>query len=169
MVFVVVIRSMKGNEMNLPYAEDINYWQTSGSSPDQWVEKTKKLIQQLNGKILAEAFGSDSNGNSAFMIAFQISDDQFKVLWPVLPTKTKKDRAARIQAATFLYHDIKAKCLSSVILGARAAFFSYLMLPDGRTAMEVSTPELISSIPELFSSHQLPSGNDFIEGDYNEL
>ena len=61
----------------------------------------------------------------------------------------------------------KAKCISATVLGVRAAFFSYLALPDGRTAAEVSTPELAQSIPELFGPNvrQLPSG-DYDDGEY---
>ena len=154
--------------MKLPYGEDLNYWQTSSSSPDQWIEKAKKLILQLKGKILAEAFGSDASGNSAFMLAFEISGDQFKVIWPVLPSKTKKERAAKVQAATFLYHDIKAKCLSATILGARMAFFSYLLLTDGRMASELSDPEMSENWPLLFApqGHRLGLGDDIVEVEY---
>jgi len=108
-------------------------------------------------------------GNSAFLIAFEIGGDQFKVIWPVLPTKTKKERAAKIQAATFLYHDIKAKCLSATILGARMAFFSYLLLSDGRMAAELSDPEMTENWPRLFappSQRALGAGNDIVEGEY---
>lgn len=48
-----------------------------------------------------------------------------------------------------LYHDVKAKSISAKVLGTRAAFFSYLMLPDGRTAAEASTPELLEAMPKL--------------------
>ena len=149
----------------LPYGEDVNYWQTGQSSPDTWIVKTKKLILGLGGQVLMEGFGSDLD-RSAFMLAFEIEGDNFKVIWPVLPSKTGKDLAARRQAATMLYHDTKAKCLSAVIIGARAAFFSYLMLPDGRTAVEASIPELQEDIPSLFSTPQLDSGNDVVEGEY---
>lgn len=140
----------------LPYAEEVNYWQTSKSSSDSWMEKTKQLILGLGGKILMEGFGSEPvSGRSAFMLAFEIKGDHFKIIWPVLPSKRKDDKAARIQAATMMYHDTKAKCLSAVVLGTRAAFFSYLMLPDGRTAVYASIPELASGIPAMFKSPQL--------------
>ncbi|GAI73980.1 unnamed protein product, partial [marine sediment metagenome] len=74
--------------MELPYAEDIgHYWETSHSSPDQWIDRTKKLIQDLNGIVLAEGFGS-VEGRAAYMMAFKIGDDNFKVVWPVLPSRT---------------------------------------------------------------------------------
>ena len=83
------------------------------------------------------------------MIAFSIGKDKFKVVFPVLDSKTGKAVAAKRQAATMLYHDIKAKCMVASVLGAKAAFFSYLMLPDGRTASEVATPELAQNFPLL--------------------
>ncbi len=151
----------------LPYGEDVNYWQTSRTSPDIWMEKTKKLILDLGGQVLMEGFGSEPTiGRSAFMLAFEIEGDNFKVIWPVLPSKTGKELSARRQAATMLYHDTKAKVLTAVIVGARAAFFSYLMLPDGRTAVEASIPELQKDIPSLFSAPQLDSGTDVVEGEY---
>ena len=153
----------------LPYGEEVNYWKTSSLAPDTWIEKTKKLIQKFGGKVLLEGFGSESTtGKSAFMLIFEIKGDKFKVVWPVLPSKKGSEGAARRQAATMLYHDTKAKCLSAVVLGARAAFFSYLLLPDGRTAVEATMPELAKGIPALFAANQIESGNDFVEGNFTE-
>jgi len=140
--------------MELPYAEDIgHYWETSRSSPDQWIDRTKKLIQDLNGIVLAEGFGSVED-RAAYMMAFKIGDDNFKVVWPVLPSKTGKALAARRQATTLLYHDIKAKAMTASVLGAKVAFFSYIMLPDGRAASELAKPELSQAFPL-----QLEKGN----------
>jgi hypothetical protein len=147
--------------MKLPYAETVNYWMTGKSSPDKWIGDAKQLIQKLGGKILGEAFGQDGSGNAAFMLAFTIGGDRFKIIWPVLKSKTNKEAAAKIQAATFLFHDVKAKCLSATILGARAAFFSYLVLPDGRSASEATVLELANAIPDILSPDrpaQLVSG-----------
>jgi hypothetical protein len=36
------------------YAEDVPYWKTSQSSADAWLDKTKREITDINGKILAE-------------------------------------------------------------------------------------------------------------------
>ena len=119
--------------------------------------------------MLMEGFGSEpTTGKSAFMLAFEIEGDNFKVVWPVLPSKRGNEKAARRQAATMLYHDVKAKCLSAVVLGARAAFFSYLLLPDGRTAIEATIPELTNGIPALFATNQLAPGNDVVEGNFTE-
>jgi hypothetical protein len=153
--------------MNSPYAESINYWQTSATSPDTWIEKTKKLLKDMGGNVLVDAYGSDAqSGTSAFMLAFEIGGQQFKITWPVLKSKTHNERSARIQAATLLYHDVKARALSSTVLGAKAAFFTYLMLPDGRTAAAASFAELEQGIPALFRlvDPQLSDGN-IIEGE----
>ena len=116
-----------------------------------------------------EGFGGEpTTGRSAYMMAFEIEGDKFKVIWPVLPSKRGNESAARRQATTMLYHDIKTKCLSAVVLGARAAFFSYLLLPDGRTAAEASLPELTEGIPDLFLANQLKTGDDIVEGDFME-
>jgi|SRR3990167_2357523 len=138
-------------EWKLPYAENIgHYWKTGISSPDTWIDKAKRLITEMGGQIEAEAFGA-SDGQAAFMFVFAIQGQRYKVVWPVLPTQysTSKDIDARRQAATLLYHDIKAKVMTASVLGARVAFFSYLQLPDGRTAAEVATPELSTHFPLL--------------------
>ena len=85
----------------------------------------------------------------------------------MLPSRGRNEGAARIQAATLIYHDTKAKCLSAVVLGARAAFFSYWMLPDGRTAVEASVPELAKGIPAIFAAPHLGKG-EVIDGEVVE-
>jgi len=137
---------------DLPYAEDINFWKTSKSSADDWMEKTKRLIVGYGGSVIAEAFGSNpSTGRGAFMLTFDMDGERFKVAWPVLPSKSNDERSARKQAATLLYHDIKGRVLSLQIFGARTAFFNYLMLKDGRTVSEWSRPEIIDNLPLLFA------------------
>jgi hypothetical protein len=133
------------------YAEDVNYWKTSRTSPDVWLEKAKREIAKAGGETLAEGFGSDNSGRAAYMLAFKFSDEHFKAVLPVLPTKSVDVRAARIQATTMLFHDVKAKSISAKVLGTRVAFFSYLLLPDGRTAAEVSAPELLEAMPKLLT------------------
>lgn len=84
------------------------------------------------------------------MLIFEIGGDHFKILWPVLPTKDgKNELAAKRQATTFIFHDVKAKCLAATVLGARSAFFQYLLLPDGRSTTEASIPELMKGLPKL--------------------
>ncbi len=131
----------------LPYAEDIkHYWQTGKSSPDVWIARAKQIIEDLGGEILTEAFGLRGD-KAAFMLSFKFDNNDFKVIWPVLPSRTNKATAAKIQAATLLYHDIKAKAMTASILGIDTAFFSYMMLPDGRVTSEMAKPELAQAFP----------------------
>lgn len=141
---------LKGERsLDLPFAEDINYWKTGRSAPDIWIERAVRQIEALGGEVVSEAFGRDGDGRGAFMLAFKLNGDGFKVVWPVLPSKRGEEKAARVQAATLLYHDVKAKAITASVLGSRVAFFAHLALPDGRTASEVATPELTNAIPLL--------------------
>lgn len=138
------------------WAEQLNYWETSRSSPDVWLAKARKEILRVGGEVLGEAFGSETQaGRSAYMFAFKLDGEQFQVVWPVLPSKSQKEIAARRQAATMLYHDIKARCISSKVLGTRTAFFAYLMLPDGRIAGQLADAEMLDAVPEILRSQRL--------------
>lgn len=131
------------------YAEDVNYWMTSRTSPDQWIAKTKWIIEDLEGKVIAEGFGSNHEGKAAFMVGFEIKEEAFKIVWPVLTSIKGNERAARIQAATSLYHYVKGVCLYAIVVGVKTAFFSHLMLPDGRIASELTSPQLTDAFPKL--------------------
>jgi hypothetical protein len=133
------------------YAEDVNYFKTSTVAPDTWIDKAKAEIKAAGGRVLGEAFGN-MDGRAAFMLEFTFGADRFRAVWPVLPSKLKgNERACRIQAATMLYHDVKAKCVSAKVHGARAAFFQYAVLPDGRTAAQVAAPELLEMYPKMLT------------------
>lgn len=135
--------------MDLPYAEDIgHYWQTSQSPPDTWIDRAKKIIQDMGGEIVADGFGSTGE-RAAFMLAFKFKEQRYRVVWPVLPTYSSKETSAKRQAATLLYHDVKAKAMTASVLGFEAAFFSYMMLPDGRVSSELAKPELAEVFPKL--------------------
>jgi hypothetical protein len=137
----------------LPLAERMNYWKTGRASPDSWLDKTIAQIEKLGGTVFGYGFGREhQTAKAAYMIQFSVGEDYFKVVWPVLPTETGNSTAAMRQAATMLYHDTKAKCLKAYIFGARTAFFEYLILPDGRTAMTLSNAELQDSLPDLLVS-----------------
>lgn len=143
---------------DLPYAETVNYFRTSKSSASTWLARARAEIVKVGGDILGYASGFDVIHNrAAHMLAFQIGVDNFKLVWPVLPSESGDERAAEIQAATMLYHDVKARCVSAKVLGGRAAFFSYLMLPDGRSASQVAAPELLEALP-TFLRPALPAG-----------
>ena len=135
--------------MELPYAYECPFWKTGKSAPDTWIDRTKKLIINAGGDHIMESYGSDhTSGRSAFMIAFAIGEDKFRLVWPVLLTRDDSElRAAKIQAATMLYHDVKNKCVKAKVFGARTAFFEHLMIPDGRSLCEVSDEELLEQIP----------------------
>jgi hypothetical protein len=153
---------------NLPFAEDTNYFQTSQSSADAWIAKTQALIKEFGGKVLAEAYGSE-NGRAAFMLEFEMQGEHFKIIWPVLPSRARNDKAAKIQAATLLYHDIKNSLLKVKIFGARTALFQYWMLPDGRNVSQATREELAQNIPTLFAPMRYPqieAGGDVIDSDY---
>ncbi len=151
---------------DLPMAEDINYWKTGTSSPDTWIDKALRQIKQLGGEVLRHAFGSDTNlGREAYMVEFAIDGQTYKIVWPVLPSKANDNRAARRQAATMLYHDIKARCISATVLGARTAFFAYMRLPGGQTAAEATSAQLANAMPSLFI-RELPDSSRVLPGPY---
>lgn len=138
------------------YAEEVNYWLTGKASPDRWLEKAKKEIRGVGGQVLGSGwFSEDITGRAGFMLAFKLDGDEFSIKWPVLQSKRGNRLAAQRQAATALYHEIKAACVKLKFLGARSAFFAYLMLPDGRTASEASSPELLELLPALIGGSQL--------------
>jgi len=146
------------------YADDLPYWKTSQSSPDVWMERTVNLIFNYGGIIISQLAGTIS-GKTGYMIIFRVGEDTFRISWPVSQSKKDETRAAKVQAATMMHHDIKAKLITAEVFGTRAAFFSYLLLPDGRTASEASVPELQNEIPSLFLVNQL---TDVVDGEYIE-
>lgn len=136
----------------MPYGEDLNYWKTSKSYPDKWLASAKREIEKINGVILAEGYGSEPvSGRAAYMLGFELQGERFRVVWPVLPSKGGDELAARRQAATMLYHHVKQACIDAQVLGARAAFFSHLLLPDGRRAADVADPDLSNMLPRLLA------------------
>lgn len=151
--------------MKTVFAEDINYWKTSQTAPDTWVEKTRRLITEMGGKVLTEVFGSEpATGRAAYMLTFSFEGERYKIIWPVLPSRTKNERAARIQAVTLMYHDVKARILTATVLGVRSAFLTYLLLPDGRTASVASTPDIARQFPALLTPAQKPE--DYVDGEF---
>lgn len=132
------------------YGEDVNYWKTSTKSPDSWLEDTKGLIQSIGGKILSDMIAT-MEGKSAIMIQFVIAEDRYKIVYPILSIRKEADRmAAKRQAATAMYHEVKALIVSAKFRGVRGAFHAYLVLPDGRVASELSAPEIRDAIPTPF-------------------
>ncbi len=154
--------------IELPNAEDIRYWKTGKSSPDTWIEKTIKLIEDLGGNVISHAYGKDpASGKRAYMFFFEIEGFQFKVVQRVLDSKYQgSELAEKRQATTLMHHEIKAKCLSMMIKGARTAFFEYLLLPDGRTASEASFPELMQDVPQIIM--EIGKQAEMVEIEYHD-
>lgn len=132
-------------------AENCNYWKTSRSSPDTWIEKAIDLIEKFGGTIIASGFGNEG-GRAAYLIRFSLEGESFRILWPVLESETGDQFAARRQAATMLHHDVKAKCISAQVLGARVAFFSWAELPDGRVMFQVANADITKAAPKMLLS-----------------
>lgn len=119
------------------YAEDVNYFNTSKTAPDTWIDKAKKEIQSISGKVIQSGY-AEQNGQSAFLLTFQIGVDTFQIKWETLPGRNKgtNDLMRRRQAATLLYHDVKHKVVMAKIRGIRSTFLEYLTLPNGQTMGE---------------------------------
>ena len=153
--------------MNRIYAEDMNYWQTSTSSPSSWLDKAAKEVERAGGTVLMQGIGTDSStGREAYALYFHFNDDQFKVVWSALPLKSetaKKHLGAKRQAATLLYYEVKARCMTARVKGFRQAFFAYWMLPDGRTASEATAEEIMQLETSFLKAIQLEDGYE-VEG-----
>jgi len=133
----------------LPRADTIPYWRTSRSPADSWIAKSIEIIKKLGGNHITEGFRA-STDQSAFLIYFELNGEHFRIVWPVLPTKFPADNpAARIQAATLLFHDVKAKALAASILGPHTAFIGHLLLPNGKSVGEVASLELEATLKLL--------------------
>lgn len=139
----------------LPQAETLAFWKTSRTDPDTWIDKAIAEIRKIDGQITGQAFGSETlSGSAAFVLCFTLCGEDFRITWPVLSCRQKTPenaQAAKRQAATFLFHDVKAKCAKAAIFGPRVAFFEHLLLPDGREAAQAATPELAGLIPGLLT------------------
>lgn len=137
--------------MNLPCAEDINYWKTSKTTPDSWMDKTEAIIEKLGGEVLVRARGK-SQGRKAFLLEFTFGEDKFRAVWPVLPSDTGNDYAAERQAATLLFYDVKSRSLKFHIFGPRTAFFDFYMIDNGRTIGQLSNPDIMNYMPKMLPS-----------------
>jgi hypothetical protein len=138
------------------YAEDVNYWKTGRSSADTWLEKAKDIIRSVDGEVLASgSFTEDAVGRAGFVLTFSLDGEYFTIKWPVLESKTGNLTAARIQAATALYHEVKSACVKLKFIGSRSAFFAYLQLPDGRMVSEARSDELSALLPSAVSEYRL--------------
>jgi hypothetical protein len=151
----------------IEYAEDTNYWKTSKSAPSTWIDRAKREICSIGGQILGEAFVMQ-NGAGAYMIAFELDDDHYKLMWNVLKSKGGDTSAARRQAATALYHDVKAACVKAKFRGARIAFADALVTPEGKTVGELIDGDQLQSLPQMLRAPAL-SSPDVVEGQVREI
>ena len=148
------------------YAEDLPYWRSGDkTSLDNWLTKASEIIERLGGSVMLRAMGRLGD-QAAYILLCEIGGERYRIAFPILPTRTKTKEAqkwAERQAVTMLYHDVKARSVSAAVLGTRAAFITFLQLPDGRTVSETTNRELLNLTSNLFS---LPSGADeIIEGE----
>lgn len=126
------------HKSGLPWADTIPYFKTGQSSPDTWIQKAKEELSKAGAKDVCEAMLSTPD-RTTIGLAFRLNGETFRVVFPVLPRYYEgEDRAARIQAATLMYHDIKARCVSARVFGLRAAFIGNLLV-DGTTLGEMSS------------------------------
>ena len=129
-------------------ATDLPYWKTGRSPPDEWLRKAKAQVEQAGGTI-TESGAIMQYGHEVVLLGFKMDGDTFRVMWPVLEHEPKDNQAAVRQAATMLFHDIKARCVSARVKGARWAFHGELMLPDGRQAGALDDGELMKCLPVM--------------------
>lgn len=150
------------------YAEQCNYWKSSQSSADAWIAKAKREIESVGGEIKGEAFLAQ-DGRQVFMLMAVINDEAFKIEWPVLPLTPKRrdakqtetdERAARVQAATMLYHDCKHRAVMAKVWGARTAFIQFMLLPDGQTVGSAAGHEIQHLLPKALVMLPAPKGGD---------
>lgn len=117
-------------------ADECAYWKTSSSSPGTWSERTRGLIEKNGGEVIGNGT-MKKGGVECFVMSFDFGEDRFSACWPVLDHKYKGDEvAARRQAATMLYHDVKNRVVAMQVFGARIAFLGWLSLPDGSTVQD---------------------------------
>ena len=145
--------------MKLPYANDVDYWRTGTTrTPAQWIELAIGQIRSHGGSNIFQAIG-EQDGREAFMLQFDMKGSRYKIVWPVLPvfsTTESNTSAARRQAATTLYHDVKARCVAATRYGDRFGFFQFKLLPNGQTVGQLSDPDLLEHLPAIMSAPQLP-------------
>lgn len=136
---------------NFPNAEDINYWKTGKSTPDTWLDKAEKVINDLGGEVVLRALGKVED-RSGFLMDFKFGDEKFRAVWPVLPVKNDKDiKAAERQAATMLFYDVKSRSIRAAVFGVRNAFFDFILLENNHTVSQLSNEMLIEYTPKLLT------------------
>ena len=145
--------------MSLPDAKTVNYWNTGRSDPDTWLLKTRALIEGIGGVVTGEAYGRtvwDGQVRSGYQLSFVIEEEEYRIEWPVLPHDPSDEVTAKRQAVTYIYHDVKARCMRSLVLGPRFGFFEFLVLENNQTVGRLSNAELQESIPRITCEPDVP-------------
>lgn len=135
---------------DLPWGPNLPFWKSGRSEPGTWIEKTAKLISRWDGaEVLGSGYQRDpSTDVMAYVVAFTVHGASYRAVWPVLEHDERHQLAARRQAATMLYHDVKNRLLAAEVFGFRAAFMQYMALPDGRLGMQAADED---SLPKLLA------------------
>lgn len=139
------------------YAEDLPYWK-SGTQYNRAIDEALNYIEKYGGSITAQGTAT-IDGVTAIFIQFDMDGDSFRFVEKVAQTKSSHEtakRAAKVQAAASLKHSIKARVNEAARHGARKAFLSSLILPNGKVAHEESSIDLqnlfgVSTAPLLGS------------------
>lgn len=131
------------NKRNKLYAEDLPYWK-SGTQYNRAIEEAVNTLGKYGANVTMNGqFVID--GDKVLAVQFSLDGDEYRIVERViLPRKrtTANDRAAEIQAAAALKHNVKARVNQYLRNGARSAFMSALILPNGKVAHEESNVNL---------------------------
>ena len=80
----------------------------------------------------------ETEDRACIFLEFRFAADIFKIDWEALESRKGDRKAALIQAAAMIYHDIKAKVVSAQVKGHRKAFIEYLKLPSGYVVADLA-------------------------------
>lgn len=128
-------------QSGLPYAEYMNYWDTTKvTGHESRMRQAGDIIRDLGGKVtrMARIY---PGGQETLLMAFRFDQDKYEAFYPVLPimspkTDTRREKARR-QAAANMFYDIKQAAISFYILGHRGAFWNYA-LHDGKSVRRLA-------------------------------
>lgn len=154
----------------LPFGEDIgHYWRTSKKDAGYWLNSVRDMIVSIPGCKVLKKVDYEENDQNFFLVEFTVGLDWFKIIYPVLPVRQLKDReAARVQAVTLMFHEVKSRMMLIKIFGIHYAFLNYLVADNGKTVSQMAVPEL-AKLPILLDAPrqpQLNSGDEIVEGEY---
>lgn len=153
------------NEFKKKYAEDLPYWKT-GENADRNIQEAKNALANYGGKVTGEGYGM-MDGEAAFFLQFEMHGETFRYVEPVMQSRTRDEKAAKIQAAASLKHAIKARVNEAVRHGARRAFMDSLLLPNGQMVYQQDNATLARLFSPLANTPQLPAP-DIYEGEIVE-